>query len=84
MPTYNDSRSFYLDNLDNALAYGRAISIVSYQIEGDKIHANIAIVDNWDHDKKESKFAFLKDAYILQQSKRKKIFAYKTTYDVTF
>ena len=84
MPTYNDSRSFYLDDLDNALAYGRAISIVSYQIEGDKIHANIAIVDNWDHDKKESKFAFLKDAYILQQSKRKKIFAYKTTYDVTF
>ena len=84
MPTYNDSRSFYLDNLDNALAYGRAISIVSYQIEGDKIHANITIVDNWDHDKKESKFAFLKDAYILQQSKRKKIFVYKTTYDVTF
>ena len=84
MPTYNDSRSFYLDDLDNALAYGRAISIVSYQIEGDKIHANIAIVDNWDHDKKESEFAFLKDAYILQQSKRKKIFAYKTTYDVTF
>ena len=84
MPSYNDSRSFYLDSLDNALAYGRAISIVSYQIEGDKIHAKIDIVDNWDHDKKESKFAFLKDAYILQQSKRKKIFIYKTTYDVTF
>ena len=84
MPTYFDSRSFYLSGLDNALAYGRATSIVSYKIEDGKIHAKITIIDNWDHDKKESKFAFLKDAYILQQSKRKKIFVYKTTYDVTF
>ena len=84
IPTYIDSRSFYLNGLDNALAYGRATSIVSYKIEDGKIHAKITIIDNWDHDKKESKFAFLKDAYILQQSKRKKIFAYKTTYDVTF
>ena len=84
IPTYMDSRSFYLSGLDNALAYGSATSIVSYQIEGGKIHAKITIVDNWDHDKNESKFAFLKDAYILQQSKRKKIFAYKTTYNVTF
>ena len=75
--TYNDSRSFYISSLDNALAYGRAISIVSYQIEGDKIHAKIAIVDNWDHDKRESKFGFLKDAYILQQSKRKKFLSIK-------
>lgn len=82
--TYIDTTIYYTRGVDNALAYGRATSIVSYKIEGNKVHARVVIIDNWDHDKDESMLGFLKDAYILQQSKRKKIFAYKTTYDVTY
>ena len=82
--TYEGTISFYGRGLDEALAYGTASYIATYQIEGDLVHAKIAFIDNWDHDKKESQFDFLEYAYILQQSKRKKIFAYKTTYDVTF
>ena len=82
--TYIDTTVYYTRGVDNALAYGRATSIVSYKVEGNKVHARVVIIDNWDHDKDESMLGFLKDAYILQQSKRKKIFAYKTTYDVTY
>ena len=82
--TYIDTTIYYTQGIDKALAYGRATSIVSYKFEGSKVYANIVIIDNWDHDKNESLLGFLKDAYILQQSKRKKIFAYKTTYDVTY
>ena len=82
--TYIDTTIYYTKGIDKALAYGRASSIVSYKFEGNKVHARIVIIDNWDHDKDESMLGFLKDAYILQQSKRKKIFAYKTTYDVTY
>ena len=82
--TYEGTISFYFRGLDEALAYGTASYIATYQIEGNLVHAKIAFIDNWDHDKKESQFDFLEYAYILQQSKRKKIFAYKTTYDVAF
>lgn len=82
--TYIDTTIYYTKGVDNALAYGRASSIVSYKFEGNKVYARIIIIDNWDHDKDESMLGFLKDAYILQQSKRKKFFAYKTTYDVTY
>ena len=82
--TYEGTISFYFRGLDEALAYGTASYIATYQIEGNLVHAKIAFIDNRDHDKKESQFDFLEYAYILQQSKRKKIFAYKTTYDVAF
>ncbi len=82
--TYEGTISYYLKGLDEALAYGTASYITTYQVEGDMVYAKITIIDNWDHDKNESKVEFLEDAYILQQSKRKKIFAYKTTYDVAF
>ena len=82
--THEGTISYYWKGVDEALAYGTASYIATYQIEGDLVYAKITIIDNWDHDKNESKVEFLEDAYILQQSKRKKIFAYKTTYDVAF
>lgn len=82
--TYEGTISYYWKGLDEALAYGTASYIATYQVEGDLVHAKITFIDNWDHDKSESKYDFLEEAYILQQSKRKKIFAYKTTYDVAF
>ena len=82
--TYEGTISYYWKGVDEALAYGTASYIATYQVEGDLVHAKITFIDNWDHDKSESKYDFLEDAYILQQSKRKKIFAYKTTYDVAF
>ena len=82
--TYEGTISFYMKGVDEALAYGTASYLATYQVEGDLVHAKITIIDNWDHDKSESQFDFLEEAYILQQSKRKKIFAYKTTYDVAF
>ena len=78
--TYEGTISFYRKGVDEALAYGTASYIATYQIDGDLVYGKI----NWDHDIDESKYWFLKDAYILQQSKRKKIFAYKTTYDVAY
>ena len=82
--THEGTISYYWKGVDEALAYGTASYIATYQIEGDLVYAKITIIDNWDHDKNESKVEFLENAYILQQSKRKKIFAYKTTYDVAF
>ena len=82
--TYEGTISFYERGVDEGLAYETASYIATYQIEGDLVYAKITIIDNWDHDKNESKVEFLEDAYILQQSKRKKIFTYKTTYDVAF
>lgn len=82
--TYEGTISFYRKGVDEALAYGTASYIATYQIDGDLVYGKITIIDNWDHDIDESKYWFLKDAYILQQSKRKKIFAYKTTYDVAY
>ena len=82
--THEGTISYYFRGPDEALAYGTASYIATYQTDGDMVYAKITIIDNWDHDKNESKVEFLEDAYILQQSKRKKIFAYKTTYDVAF
>ena len=82
--THEGTISYYWKGGDEALAYGTASYIATYQFDGDLVYGKITIIDNWDHDIDESKYWFLKDAYILQQSKRKKIFAYKTIYDVAY
>ena len=83
--TSADSYSFYTSGVDLALGLGSATAITSIKFEEGKILAKITVTDHYDFGKKEANAGdFLKSAYILQQSGRKKTFAYKTTYDVTY
>ena len=83
--TSADSYSFYTSGVDLALGLGSATAITSIKFEEGKILAKIIVTDHYDFGKKEANAGdFLKSAYILQQSGRKKTFAYKTTYDVTY
>ena len=67
------------------MGLGSATAITSIKFEEGKILAKITVTDHYDFGKKEANAGdFLKSAYILQQSGRKKTFAYKTTYDVTY
>lgn len=82
-PTYTDSHNLYFYGLNTALSLGTATAIVTFQDVGNEYHAKIELVDYNDYGRKAAQLgSFYEDAFILQQSGRKKTFGLCTTYDV--
>lgn len=86
IPTWFESNSYYMAGFDEALALGTASTITSYRVidDGRRVEAKITVMDLWDMGEFFGAMGgFYEDAYILQQFDYKKVFGYKTTYDVT-
>ncbi|WP_295228676.1 hemagglutinin repeat-containing protein [Veillonella sp.] len=86
MPTDFDSTQFYTNSFDTAVGLGEATYIVTYKkdyING-RVEAKITITDDYDFSKEDARFDIYKSAYILQASRERRPYAYKTTYDMEF